>query len=60
MVCHFLFVITIALILIENQSINRLIKIAPVYYNMENFPQCEAKRQLEFLINKLQSRQFQV
>merc|ERR1712137_747626 len=36
-----------------------LIKIAPQYYDMSNFPQCEAKRQLEQIINRLESRQFQ-
>lgn len=36
-----------------------LIKIAPSYYDMSNFPQCEAKRQLEQIINRLESRQFQ-
>lgn len=33
---------------------DRLIRIAPQYYNMTNFPQCEAKRQLERLTAKLQ------
>ncbi|XP_054167487.1 putative pre-mRNA-splicing factor ATP-dependent RNA helicase PRP1 [Oppia nitens] len=37
-----------------------LVRIASTYYNMDNFPQCEAKRQLEFIITKLQSKQFQV
>ncbi|XP_043191366.1 putative pre-mRNA-splicing factor ATP-dependent RNA helicase PRP1 [Amphibalanus amphitrite] len=36
-----------------------LVKIAPQYYDMANFPQCEAKRQLELLIAKLESKQFQ-
>jgi len=36
-----------------------LVKIAPSYYDMSNFPQCEAKRQLEQIINRLESRQFQ-
>lgn len=36
-----------------------LIKIAPQYYDMSNFPQCEAKRQLEVLIAKMDSRQYQ-
>lgn len=34
-----------------------LIKIAPQYYHMENFPQCEAKRQLERLIAKQAARE---
>ncbi|XP_023217284.1 putative pre-mRNA-splicing factor ATP-dependent RNA helicase PRP1 isoform X1 [Centruroides sculpturatus] len=36
-----------------------LVKIAPNYYDMGNFPQCEARRELELLIAKLESRQFQ-
>lgn len=36
-----------------------LIKIAPNYYDMSNFPQCEAKRQLEILIAKMETRQYQ-
>lgn len=36
-----------------------LLKIAPQYYDLQNFPQCEAKRQLEILQNRLDSRQFQ-
>ncbi|XP_076367849.1 DEAH-box helicase 15 isoform X1 [Tachypleus tridentatus] len=36
-----------------------LIKIAPNYYDMSNFPQCEAKRQLELIIAKLESKQYQ-
>ena len=36
-----------------------LVKIAPQYYDMANFPQCEAKRQLELLIAKLESKQYQ-
>ncbi|XP_077503102.1 DEAH-box helicase 15 [Amblyomma americanum] len=36
-----------------------LIKIAPNYYDMSNFPQCEAKRQLEMLIAKMETRQYQ-
>uniref|UniRef100_F6YDG7 RNA helicase n=1 Tax=Ciona intestinalis TaxID=7719 RepID=F6YDG7_CIOIN len=30
-----------------------LVKIAPQYYNMGNFPQCEAKRQLERIIARM-------
>lgn len=37
----------------------RLLKIATNYYDISNFPSCEAKRQLEFLANKMQSRQYQ-
>ncbi|XP_040361023.1 putative pre-mRNA-splicing factor ATP-dependent RNA helicase PRP1 isoform X3 [Ixodes scapularis] len=36
-----------------------LIKIAPNYYDMANFPQCEAKRQLEVLVAKMETRQYQ-
>ena len=36
-----------------------LIKTAPQYYDMDNFPQCEAKRQLEQIIAKINSRQYQ-
>ena len=35
-----------------------LLKIAPQYYDLNNFPQCEAKRQLELLQARLESRQF--
>lgn len=35
-----------------------LLKIAPQYYDLNNFPQCEAKRQLELLQTRLESRQF--
>ncbi|XP_048745743.1 putative pre-mRNA-splicing factor ATP-dependent RNA helicase PRP1 [Ostrea edulis] len=36
-----------------------LIKVAPQYYDMTNFPMCEAKRQLERIIAKLESKQYQ-
>lgn len=36
-----------------------LLKIAPQYYDMNNFPQCEAKRQLEVLQARIESKQFQ-
>lgn len=36
----------------------RLVKIAPQYYEMSNFPQCEAKRQLERIIAKLESKEY--
>ncbi|XP_022342523.1 putative pre-mRNA-splicing factor ATP-dependent RNA helicase PRP1 [Crassostrea virginica] len=36
-----------------------LIKVAPQYYDMSNFPMCEAKRQLERIIAKLESKQYQ-
>uniref|UniRef100_A0A8C2XSG9 ATP-dependent RNA helicase DHX15 n=1 Tax=Cyclopterus lumpus TaxID=8103 RepID=A0A8C2XSG9_CYCLU len=35
-----------------------LVKIAPQYYEMGNFPQCEAKRQLERIIAKFSSKEF--
>lgn len=36
-----------------------LLKIAPQYYDMNNFPQCEAKRQLEVLQARIDTKQFQ-
>ncbi|XP_070500326.1 putative pre-mRNA-splicing factor ATP-dependent RNA helicase PRP1 [Chironomus tepperi] len=36
-----------------------LLKLAPQYYDLNNFPSCEAKRQLENLQARLESRQFQ-
>merc|ERR1719193_616209 len=36
-----------------------LVRVAPQYYDMNNFPQCEAKRQLEQIIAKINSRQYQ-
>ncbi|KAJ8316964.1 hypothetical protein KUTeg_004868 [Tegillarca granosa] len=38
---------------------DRLVKIAPQYYDMSNFPNCEAKRQIERIIAKLESKQYQ-
>ncbi|KAM9214464.1 ATP-dependent RNA helicase DHX15-like [Leptosomus discolor] len=35
-----------------------LVKIAPQYYDVSNFPQCEAKRQLDRIIAKLQSKEY--
>lgn len=35
-----------------------LLKIAPQYYEMSNFPQCEAKRQLERIIAKVSSKEY--
>ncbi|CAO1393714.1 unnamed protein product [Diamesa hyperborea] len=35
-----------------------LLKIAPQYYDLNNFPQCEAKRQLELIQSRMESRQF--
>lgn len=40
-------------------SADWLLKIAPQYYDLNNFPQCEAKRQLEIIQTRLESRQFQ-
>jgi len=34
-----------------------LVKTAPQYYDMANFPQCEAKRVLERIIAKIQTKQ---
>lgn len=36
----------------------RLVKVASNYYDMSNFPQCEAKRQLEIIVAKLDSKQY--
>jgi len=36
-----------------------LLMIAPQYYDLQNFPQCEAKRQLELTQAKLDSKQYQ-
>lgn len=36
-----------------------LLTHAPQYYDMNNFPQCEAKRQLELLQTRLESKQYQ-
>ncbi|OXA65028.1 putative pre-mRNA-splicing factor ATP-dependent RNA helicase PRP1 [Folsomia candida] len=36
-----------------------LLQIAPQYYDLANFPQCEARRQLELIQTKLESKQFQ-
>uniref|UniRef100_A0A1B0AGF9 Uncharacterized protein n=1 Tax=Glossina pallidipes TaxID=7398 RepID=A0A1B0AGF9_GLOPL len=35
---------------------DRLLALAPQYYDMNNFPQCEAKRQLEMLQQRLESK----
>ncbi|XP_014098212.1 ATP-dependent RNA helicase DHX15 homolog [Bactrocera oleae] len=36
-----------------------LLTLAPQYYEMTNFPQCEAKRQLEMLQQRIESKQYQ-
>ena len=36
-----------------------LVTTAPQYYDMNNFPQCEAKRQLEHVIAKVNGRKYQ-
>lgn len=36
-----------------------LLKIAPQYYDLQNFPQCEAKRQLEVIQARIESKQYQ-
>ncbi|KAL4711378.1 hypothetical protein ACJJTC_019219 [Scirpophaga incertulas] len=36
-----------------------LLKIAPQYYELNNFPQCEARRQLELLQARLDSKSYQ-
>ncbi|XP_060862104.1 putative pre-mRNA-splicing factor ATP-dependent RNA helicase PRP1 isoform X1 [Metopolophium dirhodum] len=36
-----------------------LLKYAPQYYDLQNFPQCEAKRQLEVIQAKLDTKQWQ-
>ncbi|XP_017079212.1 putative pre-mRNA-splicing factor ATP-dependent RNA helicase PRP1 isoform X1 [Drosophila eugracilis] len=36
-----------------------LITLAPQYYDLNNFPQCEAKRQLELLQQRMETKQYQ-
>ncbi|KAL5283889.1 DHX15 family protein [Megaselia abdita] len=36
-----------------------LLNIAPQYYDMQTFPQCEAKRQLELLQSRMDTKQYQ-
>ncbi|XP_022223627.1 putative pre-mRNA-splicing factor ATP-dependent RNA helicase PRP1 isoform X2 [Drosophila obscura] len=36
-----------------------LISLAPQYYDLNNFPQCEAKRQLELLQQRMETKQYQ-
>ncbi|XP_055627769.1 putative pre-mRNA-splicing factor ATP-dependent RNA helicase PRP1 [Toxorhynchites rutilus septentrionalis] len=36
-----------------------LLTIAPQYYDMNNFPHCESRRQLELISAKLESKQYQ-
>lgn len=36
-----------------------MLKYAPQYYDLQNFPQCEAKRQLEIIQAKLDTKQWQ-
>ncbi|EDW09996.1 putative pre-mRNA-splicing factor ATP-dependent RNA helicase PRP1 isoform X1 [Drosophila mojavensis] len=36
-----------------------LLSLAPQYYDLENFPQCEAKRQLELLQQRMETKQYQ-
>ncbi|KAL1394254.1 hypothetical protein pipiens_003090 [Culex pipiens pipiens] len=36
-----------------------LLQIAPQYYDMNNFPECEAKRQLTVIAAKLETKQYQ-
>ena len=38
--------------LLSNVFYDRLIDIAPHYYDLSNFPQCEARRQLERIYMK--------
>lgn len=35
-----------------------LVKVAPSYYDMSNFPEGPAKRQLEQIISRLESREY--
>lgn len=37
----------------------RLVKVAPQYYDMSNFPICEARRVLERIIAKMETKQYQ-
>jgi len=36
-----------------------LFTLAPQYYDLNNFPQCEAKRQLELLQQRMETKQYQ-
>ena len=36
----------------------RLIYIAPQYYDMANFPMCEAKRVLERIVAKIETKKY--
>ncbi|KAH8389917.1 hypothetical protein KR200_003947 [Drosophila serrata] len=36
-----------------------LLSLAPQYYDLNNFPQCEAKRQLELLQQRMETKQYQ-
>ncbi|EDW89168.1 putative pre-mRNA-splicing factor ATP-dependent RNA helicase PRP1 [Drosophila teissieri] len=36
-----------------------LFSLAPQYYDLNNFPQCEAKRQLELLQQRMETKQYQ-
>lgn len=42
-----------------NNIADWLLKISPQYYDLNNFPQCEAKRQLEMLQSKMDTKQYQ-
>lgn len=42
-----------------NFTADWLLNIAPQYYDMQTFPQCEAKRQLELLQSRMDSKQYQ-
>ena len=49
-----IFVIKERIRIIETFFNLRLIQIAPQYYELDNFPQCEAKRQLERIKARLE------
>lgn len=38
---------------------NRLLRIAPNYYDLDNFPPGDAKRQLEYIKAKMEAKQYQ-
>ena len=44
---------TLSVIVFSKTTSLRLLKIAPSYYNLKNFPNCEAKRQLEKMVQRM-------
>lgn len=59
-VCFFFFHIKILYVFFCIQfTAEWLLTLAPQYYDLNNFPQCAAKRQLELLQQRLESKQYQ-